>query len=36
MNFFDSFRFKSSSSSNLVDNLATDEIKNIVSCECED
>ena len=32
----DSFRFMSSSLSNLVGNLATDEIKNIFSYECED
>ena len=34
--FIDSFRFMSSSLSNFVDNLATDEIKNIFSNECED
>ena len=34
--FIDSFRFMSSSLSNLVDNLASDKIKNIFSYECED
>ena len=33
--FIDSFRFMSSSLSNLADNLAADEIKNIFSYECE-
>ena len=34
--FIDSFRFMSSSLSNLVNNLAADEIKIISSYECED
>ena len=34
--FIDSFRFMSSSLSNLVNNLPADEIKNIFSYECDD
>ena len=34
--FIDSFRFMSSSLSNLVDNLPANEIKNIFSYECGD